>query len=133
MRELLASGLLVSASVYHHTSGSFLRSSLGCRLGLGLGLGSGSGLGLGLGLRPGFGFGFGLVLEVEPGVALGELLAPRADIARGREVLGGHRPHLHLLAKLARAERREGALERLQRAAQRRAHLDRVRVRVRVR
>ena len=85
MRELLASGLLVSASVYHHTSGSFLRSSLGCRLGLGLGLGSGSGLGLGL--RPGFGFGFGLVLEVEPGVALGELLAPRADIARGREVL----------------------------------------------
>ena len=25
--------LLVSASVYHHTSGSFLRSSLGCRLG----------------------------------------------------------------------------------------------------
>ena len=131
MRELLASGLLVSASVYHHTSGSFLRSSLGCRLGLGLGLGSGSGLGLGL--RPGFGFGFGLVLEVEPGVALGELLAPRADIARGREVLRGHRPHLHLLAKLARAERREGALEGLQRAAQRRAHLDRVRVRVRVR
>ena len=106
MRELLASGLLVSASVYHHTSGSFLRSSLGCRLGLG----SGSGLGLGLGLRPGFGFGFGLVLEVEPGVALGELLAPRAEIARGREVLRGHRSHLHLLAKLARAERREGAL-----------------------
>ena len=126
---MLAFCLLVSASVYHHTSGTFLRSSLEGRLGLGLGFG----LGLGLGLRPGFGFGFGLVLEVEPGVALGELLAPRADIARGREVLGGHRPHLHLLAKLARSERREGALEGLQRAAQRRAHLDRVRVRVRVR